>query len=155
MGTMRPLTTVDLNAALSANEVTQDSFDGVYALDEIVQISTKPRLILVNTDPSWKRGQHWLVIFFPLRGRKAELFDSLGSANKKYPREIMRFIWKFASSVKLSKKMVQPPDTVLCGLYCLYYAVCRCSKIRMVTILKNMPSSQWIKTCIPLYFGLV
>lgn len=152
---MRPLTTVDLKAALSANEMTQDSFDGVFALDEIVHISKKPRLILVNTDPSWKRGQHWLVIFFSSRGKKAELFDSLGSENRKYPREIMQFIWRFASSVKLSKKMVQPPETVLCGLYCLYYAACRCSKIRMVTIVENMPSAEWIKACIPLYFGLV
>lgn len=151
---MRPLTTVDLLEALSRNRVTRKCFDGVYALDEIVHIRMRPRLIVVNTDPSWKQGQHWLVIFFPSHSGNVELFDSLGSADRKYPAEIKRFLTKFATQIKLSRNRVQPPDTGLCGLYCLHFAACRCSNRSMEDILHNMPSPDWIKSCIPVFFDL-
>ena len=151
---MTALTTHDLFTALSSHDVTAKYFDGVFALDEVAAIRRRPRLIVMNTDPSWKNGQHWMVIFFPARRHVVEVFDSLGSEERNYPAEIMRFLWRFASVVKLSRKRVQPADTGLCGLYCLYFAACRCSKNSMDHILENMPSPEWIRSCIPVYFGL-
>ena len=151
---MTPLTTLDLYTALSSHDVTAKHFDGVFALDEVAHIRRRPRLIVMNTDPSWKKGQHWIVIFFPSDGKSVEVFDSLGTAGKTYPKEMMRFLWRFAPLVKLSRKRVQPADTSLCGLYCLYFAACRCSKNSMEKILENIPSPEWIRSCVPIYFAL-
>ena len=150
---MRPLRTGDLDIALKFNPVTSRFFSGVFALDEIENIHTRPCLIIVNTDPSWKRGEHWIVIFFSSQ-KEVEIFDSLGSKFSTFPPEIKNFIGRFAESVKYTTKRVQPPNSSLCGLYCLYYAYYRCSKNSMECIVKTVPPPDWIKSCVPVLFNI-
>lgn len=150
---MRPLNTLDIDVALKGNSVTKPFFDGVYASDEISRLTRKPNMIVVNTEPSWKKGEHWLVIYFT-RQNTAEIFDSLATDSSEYPDELKRFISKFASSVKYSRKRVQPAYTSLCGHYCLHYANCRCKGNSMMSIIDNMPSPNWIKFCIPLMYSI-
>ena len=58
-------------------------------------------------------------------------------------------------SKKVVKNRTQPVNTTLCGHYCLYYAYSRCvEKINKEQIINNVPSANWIKCCIPLFFEL-
>ena len=50
--------------ALTSNTKTEPYFDGVFAIDELCKIKKKPELIICNTDPSNKPGQHWVLLFF-------------------------------------------------------------------------------------------
>ena len=39
--------------------VSQDIFNGVFSADNL---PTNPHLLVCNTDPSHKEGQHWIAI---------------------------------------------------------------------------------------------
>ena len=44
--------------SLAYNIFTNPYFDGVYSIDTLKNIKQKPRLIICNTDPSYKHGKH-------------------------------------------------------------------------------------------------
>ena len=48
----------------SLNPITNKYFDGVYSSDTLKEIKEKPNLIICNTDPSNKPGEHWVLFFF-------------------------------------------------------------------------------------------
>ena len=50
-------------------------FDGVFAAD---RLPNDPRLLVCNTDISYRPGQHWVVIDVDDEGRYSEYFDSFG-----------------------------------------------------------------------------
>ena len=50
-------------------------FDGVYAAD---RLPNDPRLLVCNTDPSHKLGEHWVAIYVDEEGRYGEYFNSFG-----------------------------------------------------------------------------
>jgi len=50
-------------------------FDGVVAAD---RLPNEPRLLVCNTDPSYRPGEHWIVIYVDDEGRYGEYFDSFG-----------------------------------------------------------------------------
>jgi hypothetical protein len=52
-----------------------DNFDGVFSRD---RLPDKPRLLVCNTDPSSRPGQHWIAIYVGEDGR-GEYFDSLAA----------------------------------------------------------------------------
>ena len=37
-------------------------FDGIYSSDTLNEIKEKPDLIICNTDPSNKPGEHWVAL---------------------------------------------------------------------------------------------
>ena len=49
--------------ALTCNTKTEPYFDGVFPINELKNIKDKPELIICNTDPSNKPGQHWVLFF--------------------------------------------------------------------------------------------
>jgi len=38
----------------------------------------RPRLMIVNTDPSYEAGEHWIAIYVDSTGCRGEYFDSFG-----------------------------------------------------------------------------
>jgi len=55
--------------------VSQDIFNGVFSADNL---PTNPHLLVCNTDPSHKEGQHWIAIYVDKQRRCGEYFDSFG-----------------------------------------------------------------------------
>ena len=68
--------------ALCLNPVTNQYFDGIYSADTLKEIREKPDLIICNTDPSNKPGEHWVLFFFS--DNSVDFFDSLGRDIKYY-----------------------------------------------------------------------
>ena len=149
----RGLNTWQLKHALSDNRITRKDFEGVYPSDHLKTFSRKPDLIVVNTHPSNKPGDHWLLFFNGGPG-VIEMFDSLGRDPEHYGKDIQDFITRFASTVKFINHRVQPVNSALCGLYCLYYAYFRCNGKSMNSIVSMMHSPEWIKCCVPILFEI-
>ena len=63
--------------ALHCNKITNEFFDGVYSADRLEEIVLRPQLVVANTDPSWKKDQHWVLFLF-----------------HKKSSHLFRFIWK-------------------------------------------------------------
>ena len=125
--------------ALTLNSQTNAYFDGVYSSDTLKDIKEKPELIICNTDPSDKPGEHWLLFFF--EGDEADFYDSLGKDLTFYGKEFVNFVNKYAKSVKQCKRRTQPLHSSLCGHYCLYYAYLRCKGKDMDYIVNSMISA--------------
>ena len=67
------LTTEDLNNFLR----NRKDFGGVFASDSLPLSFEKPKNFIINLDPSYKAGSHWVAVKFDLNG-KACFFNSFG-----------------------------------------------------------------------------
>ena len=61
---MKVTNTKQLWNALTLNPVTNNNFDGIFSIDTLKEIKERPTLIVCNTDPSDKAGEHWVLFFF-------------------------------------------------------------------------------------------
>lgn len=148
------LNTLELKHALLTQSQTRSCLTGVYARNELMKMENTPHLVIVNTDPSWKPGEHWILLYFPGNGI-CEFFDSLGKELTYYHPDIEQFITKFCSKyIRVVNSRIQPVKSSLCGHYCLYYAYARCGGLRIRDIVNSMPSPHWIECCIPILFDV-
>ena len=136
------MNTKQLWQALTSNPITEPYFDGIFPIDQLKGIKRKPELIICNTDPSNKPGQHWILFFF--YNDTVDFFDSLGRSMDYYGDEFVNFAKKFSSKFQISLVRTQPKNTSLCGHYCLYFAHKRCNGEKMDDIIKSMVSPDHI-----------
>ena len=124
--------------ALTCNTKTEPYCDGVFPINELKNIKDKPELIICNTDPSNKPGQHWVLFFF--HNDTVDFFDPLGKNMEYYGEEFVNFAKRFSSKFQISFMRTQPKNTSLCGQYCLYFACKRCTGEEIDNIIKSMVS---------------
>ena len=96
-------------------------FDGVHAADQLHNSLDRPMAMVVNTDPSWKPGRHWVAIYAPKRNEPWEYFDSYGEP----PNETLIKTFLKKKNYIINKKSLQSPSSSVCGHYCIYYLVHR------------------------------
>ena len=92
---------------------------GVYPGDQLPRtIPYRPLLFIANTDPHFKPGRHWVVIYFGEEHN--EYFDPLG----KQPNSIIEdYLTQMGPNGYLRNvRRVQGAQSVNCGQFCLYYA---------------------------------
>ena len=77
--------------------------------DELHKIKKKPELIICNTDPSNKPGQHWVLFFFD--NDTVDFFDSLGKDIEDYGHEFVDLAKRFSSKFQASTVRTQPKNT--------------------------------------------
>ena len=107
-------------------------YRGVYPCDKLPSIawSMRPFVIVANTDPASRPGQHWICMYFDEKGY-GEFFDSFGSP----PNGIFKLnmdkhcvMWKF------NDKQFQSSVSRFCGHYCIWYCMMKNRNISMHTI---------------------
>ena len=136
------MNTKQLWNALSLNPITNNFFDGIYSSDTLKEIKEKPNLIICNTDPSDKPGEHWVLFFFS--EKSVDFYDSLGRDIKYYGSVFIDFIANFVEYYKQCIERTQPVKSDLCGQYCLYYAFAKCNGISMEKIINNIPNYEYV-----------
>ena len=83
----------------------------VLSFDEYLKEPNRlQNVYIVNNQPSWRLGQHWVVLY------KTELFDSYGLSPTFYG---------FPGITKYNTKIIQCNNSDKCGAYCLFYIVKR------------------------------
>lgn len=88
----------------------------------------KPSAFVVNTDPSDRKGEHWLALFVTSAG-DSEWFDSYGFGPEYYDAALFD---KFFKSIGVrgptwsNNFMFQSPISNVCGQYCIAYIFMRC-----------------------------
>ena len=108
------MNTTELTEALSGDAHSAKLVPIVCPRDAFF-IDEKPRLFVVNTDPSSRPGEHWLAIFTDAGGKC--FFDSYGRDVSSFP-DIHR---KLGGGKVVSNKVpVQGSTTNVCGDYCTY-----------------------------------
>ena len=95
-----------------------DNFGGVKASDELPDKKVSSLFYIVNTDPSYKNGAHWIVFYM---GSVPEAFDSLGSNPKVYDINFENFLVNNGPNYMHSSCRIQDNGTNTCGKFCLFY----------------------------------
>lgn len=87
--------------------------------------------IISNTQTSDSTGEHWVVFYFRKKGPD-EFFDSLGNAPEYYS---VNFETLLNKPYLLTLDQIQSSNSDKCGLYCIYYVMCRYAGLDMQTML--------------------
>ena len=113
---------------MKADRLGELYFRGVFAADELKKQSVKqfPSGYIVNTDPSYKPGEHWVAFYFDGKG-KGEFFCSYGEPPKRYNFET--WLNKNATSWTFHKNRLQGDLSSVCGQYCLFFLLHRFKNI--------------------------
>ena len=94
-------------------------FDGVFSSD---CLPAKPRLLVCNTDPSYRPGEHWVAMYVDDDGNYAEYFDSLG----RIPSSIFEsYINEHCRQLIYSSRQLQSITSRFCGHYCACFCILR------------------------------
>lgn len=100
-------------------------FQGVHALDRLKSVKLRyPCALVVNTDPSYLPGEHWVAIFLNA-SRHGEYFDSYGLPPSIYP-DIAHFLIRNCESFRYNSHLLQGLGSTVCGQYVLFYLLHRC-----------------------------
>lgn len=108
------LTTTDLQWILRS----QKKFGGVFPIDRLPLVITKPVNFIVNLDPSYKEGSHWVAIYFGTN--HAIYFDSFGRSPE---NEILTFIKRNCKRYGYSNIKYQGNDSSACGYFCILFVL--------------------------------
>ncbi|GFU63399.1 uncharacterized protein F54H12.2 [Trichonephila clavipes] len=92
-------------------------FLGVYSSDKLPKQRKRYRSFIVNTDPAHFKGRHWQAIYFR-QDNHCVFFCSYGTRPQ---YDIEQFIIENSTSFEWNENILQHPNTMTCGLFCLYF----------------------------------
>jgi len=96
-----------------------DNFQGVFSVDTL---PSHPRLLVCNTEPSSKPGEHWIAIYVDERTGRGEYFDSFGRP----PRgDFEDYMNRHCTAWIYNRKQLQSVVSSFCGYYCCFYCMCK------------------------------
>jgi len=107
---------------------------GVFASNRLPRNLPKrrPLLLVCNTDPHYKPGEHWIVIFLDAEGN-GEYFDSLGDE----PRWIFKkFLDRHCARWTCNREQLQSVLSSFCGHYCVFYCLFKVLNYSMTLIIR-------------------
>lgn len=95
------------------------NFIGVFPYDKIpVQEVESDKFCVVNFDPSYKDGSHWIAIILRPKKKKNIYFDSYGQPP---PVGKPRFSHVLKHNYKWNKHQLQHPLSTACGQWCIFF----------------------------------
>ena len=131
--------TVALTHLCKNNKITAPKFGGVYASNELMLNSyIRDKFVILNTSKMKQLGSHWVIVYIPkTRASKCELFNSLSGNIADYSIDIENLILVNGKEYLCNDIAVQSPQSILCGLFCLYFAHKKCSNYSFTSIINS------------------
>lgn len=121
------MNTIEVENFLKRDKFARKIFKGVVAIDQLnFNNIRKPSAFVVNTDPSYRSGEHWFAIIFPKYGQ-IEYFDAYGLSpiNKE-----IREIWLTnKNKFIINRNKIQSINSTNCGKYAIFYIYLRARNI--------------------------
>jgi hypothetical protein len=113
-------------------------FVGVFARDRLPTKlkSDRPSLLVCNTDPHDRPGEHWIVLYVE-DSSYGEYFDSFGRP----PDQPFRtFMDRYCSNWTRNERQLQSIISYYCGHYCVFYCLHR-SRNKNINAITGMLSA--------------
>lgn len=110
-----------LSVILKNDKHTKHVFKGVYPSDRIPMVDTFPCSYVINSEPHYQQGLHWLVMHFPSKDDNAEFFDSYGNAPDYYSRCFVDYFHENSFKYTYNTVCLQDNSSRVCGQYCVFY----------------------------------
>jgi len=113
---------------------------GVYSMDALPLCDRhrRPLHLIVNTDESWRPGEHWLSIFCTKDGT-VEVADSL-ALGPPFDARLLIFAKQFGGKIVYNTRALQDLTSVACGLFALSHAHFRAMGLSFETWLARFDS---------------
>lgn len=110
------LTTIDLKRMLRGVK----HFGGVFPSDKLPLVLKKPSTFIINLDPSYKEGSHWVAVNFDKIGN-SHYFDSYG---RPPDGNIVSFLERFSPrGYTYSINKYQDDYSSSCGYFCVLFVL--------------------------------
>jgi len=110
-------------------------FDGVYSIDTL-QRHDGPKLLVANTNPADRPGEHWIAISVDDRGN-GQYFDSFGRAPSKRFDDYMNRHCRSWTYNRMHRMQFQSAASELCGHYCIVWYLLNSRKIDLCNLLSS------------------
>ena len=113
-----------------------ECFKGVYPIDLINKIKEyqRPLAIVVNLDPSYMSGSHWIVLFITV-DNIGYYFDSFGLPFiNEYILDFFRN--NLVSNIYYNTNSIQSIKSASCGSFCVLFVRMLCNKFSFEQFLK-------------------
>ena len=91
-------------------------------------------LMIANTDPQDKPGEHWIAIYLSPDGKHGEYFDSFG---RRPPPIFETFLNDNCLIWTCNSRQLQSVVSNMCGYYCIYFCLLRSRGIDMQKIVNS------------------
>lgn len=118
----------DIERILATNSTM---FRGVYSCDTLPETRVRG-LIVCNTDPQDKPGEHWIAMCFD--GDRGEYFDSFGRRPAKVFEDYLN---RHCKHWIFNDRQLQSACSRFCGHYCVYYCLLRSSGVDLRRIVSS------------------
>lgn len=109
-----------------------DFFQGVYALDEFLNVALENfdvnsvNFCIHNVQKSNRLGSHWILYFFDLLNKRICWFDTFAKSPDFYSTDLKNYLLDISAKVVIDTSFcpfqVQSGKSKLCGLYCIFVA---------------------------------
>lgn len=121
------MNSIELEHIINKDKQIKQIFLGVFPSDKLPEkLPFKPCCLILNTDPSYAVGMHWVAIYFD-SDQSAHYFDSYGILP--FVDSIVLFLNKNCLKVQYSYRRLQSSTSSACGIYCVFFLFYKCRKL--------------------------
>lgn len=111
----------------------------MFASDQLpCRISEYPACFIVNVDPAYESGSHWLACYLSSL-HHLEFFDSYGREPSHFEGPIWEYVKRFRY-VDYNTSTLQSNISAVCGQYCIFYLYSKCRGYSLNDILLSLVS---------------
>ena len=132
------MNSIEITRIASLHSHTRPFFGGCLSSDTLpVLVRKYPVFYICNTDMSYERGTHWLLIMLKSPSTHPTFFDSLGYPPTHYAKTIENFmIANSNQQYEYSSVRLQQAGSIKCGMYCLTVADLFCQDKTLTEIIQ-------------------
>lgn len=133
------MNTSQLTCVLNCDSFLKHVERGVLAVDQLQKASIQqyPSAYIVNTDPSSKRGNHWIAFYFDAN-KNGEFFDSYGNSPRSYSQTFLNFLLQNADKYQYNDRKLQSDHSTVCGQFSAYYLMFKARGYSMQEIVDSL-----------------
>lgn len=131
------MNTKSLKCAINCDRILTEHVIGVFPADHLPEhVKNTPCGFIVNTDPSFLPGKHW-VAFFVSSAYHGEFFDSYGHEPLFYNQYFMDFFTRNNLRLTYNNTRLQSEFSNVCGQYSLLFLLYRTRQLSQVNFLES------------------
>jgi len=94
-----------------------------------------PCSLVMNTDPSWEPGEHWIAVHID-KQRHGIYFDSYG--RPPCTDSMKQFLKNNCHHWEYNEKLLQNPFLSTCGQFCIYFLTMVCHGYTLQDIVQSL-----------------
>lgn len=118
----------------------------VVAIDQLKYIKARRFAIVLNNEPHYMAGMHWIALYKGSKSRTLEIFCSYGVLAQNYGKEITEFAKLHNLHIVQNTERFQAQNSMMCGYFSLYFLFFRNKGLSFLKVLDMMKKQSLKKT---------